>query len=487
MSIRTWLAAPRVRRGLAASAVVLAAGGLILARTPAGAASSLPAAVVAPAVEPGIPAQGSNLATFSGPGVHGTFALSHTLVLAGGEQRLFGELALVADAAAGAHERAPLSMAIVLDTSGSMTGDKIRQAKDAVVRLVGDLRDDDEVAFIRYSDTWDLVQPLARAGGVRTSLIERVRALEAGGGTSIAPALAEGLRALGDAASGRVRRVVLASDGLDATRAQSEAVAKQSAGRGVTVSSMGIGLDFDESYMGGVAQAGHGNFAFVNDGDALARFLHREMEETAATTVERATARLKLPPGVRFVRAVGAEARSVADGTEIELSMGSLFAGDKRRVAIELAARMDAGDVRSLEGRVSWFPVGGAEAEARFAGLALTGSTDARAVDAGRDGSVLARSLSATASIRQIEAAEAYNQGDVQRAQALIDQNKVELAAAATAAPAPAAAALEQQIAAYEQTKQAFGSAKPRSAMGSAAAKRSVEKDLSNTGRDVAF
>ena len=140
-------------------------------------------------------AAGSNSSTFSGRGAQGSFSLSHDAVLAGGEQPVFAELDLRADAADRARERAPLSIAVVLDTSGSMSGEKIAQAKDAVIALLRDLRDDDEVAFIRYSTDSELVQPLARAGAVRSSLINRVQAIEASGGTNIAPALTQGLRA----------------------------------------------------------------------------------------------------------------------------------------------------------------------------------------------------------------------------------------------------------------------------------------------------
>src|SRR5690349_6586443 len=106
MSIRTWLRAPRVRRGLAASAVILAAGGLVLARTPAGAAPLLRPTAGATV------ATGESSAAFSAKGAHGTLALSHTHLLAGGERRFFAELDLTADAAARAEERAPLSIAV---------------------------------------------------------------------------------------------------------------------------------------------------------------------------------------------------------------------------------------------------------------------------------------------------------------------------------------------------------------------------------------
>jgi Ca-activated chloride channel family protein len=483
MSIRTWLRMPRIRRGLAASAVILAAGGLILARTPAGAAPLLRPTPTAPI---GAVATGSNSATFAAAGAHGTFALSHTHVLAGSERRFFAELDLTADAAARAQERAPLSIAVVLDTSGSMDGEKIEQAKQAVVRLIRDLRDDDEIAFVRYSTDSELVQPLARAGRVRNELISKVQGLTAAGGTNIAPALRQGLRALAEAAKGRVLRVVLASDGLDSTRAASEQIARESAGRGVTISSMGIGLDFDASYMAGVARSGRGNFAFVNDAEALTSFLHRELEETAATTIEGATARIKLPAGVRLVRAVGAEAKTL-DGGEIELALGSMFANDERRVVVELATNLDTGEARAFEGRVSWSNVGGDGAQARFGDVAIRGSADEATVAQGRDGAVLARAMSATASLRQIEATEAYAAGDVQRAQGLIDQNLVDLHTAELAAPAAAATALQAQARSYDATKRTFASAAPRSAEGSIAAKRAVEKDTSNIGRQSAF
>src|SRR6185312_3768525 len=158
--------------------------------------------------------------------------------------------------------------------------------------------DDDEIVFIRYSSDTELVQPLARVGAVRRALVERIERLDANGGTNIPPALAQAARALEDAGKGRVRRVVLASDGLDSTRALAEEYARNSAAKGITVSSMGIGLDFDEGYMGGVARSGRGNFGFVKDGASLATFLHRELEETATTTVEGLRARFRLPEGV---------------------------------------------------------------------------------------------------------------------------------------------------------------------------------------------
>jgi Ca-activated chloride channel family protein len=481
MSLKSWARAPRIRRGLAAAAVVLAAGGLVLFRADAKTTSPYPLYTPPDTVLPA----GSNVSSFAGPGVHGTFGLSHSNVLAGGTRQLFADVTLVADPSAQARESAPLAMAIALDTSGSMSGDKIAQARSAISRLLRDMKDSDDVALVRYSDSAELVQPLARVGSIRESLIARVNALQAGGGTAIPLGLEKALDALAGEHSGRVRRVVLVSDGLDSSRAQSEQLARSSFGRGIVISSMGIGLDFDESYMGGLARAGHGNFGFVNDGPALAMFLKRELEETAGTTVEGASVRVALPAGVRFVRATGADAQ--ADGSGVLLQVGSMFAGEERRVLVELSANMNEGSTGQVYGSASWQRVGSGPGTASIPALALVAVADPAQVDRSRDGTVLARAASVTASERQLEASEAYAKGDNRRADALIDQNIAALHAARAFAPAPMASALAAQSSSYESTKQTFDSVAPSSTAGKIHAKASAAKNFANSAGASSF
>jgi Ca-activated chloride channel family protein len=374
-------------------------------------------------------------------------------------------------------------MAVVLDTSGSMSGEKIEEAKRSVLRLVSDMRDDDEIALVRYDDRSELIQPLARVGNVRSSLAARVHAIEAGGGTNIPGGLSHGLRAIDEAAKGRVRRIVLISDGLDNTRAQAEALARNSFTNGISVSSLGVGLDFDESYMGSIAQNGHGNFAFVKDGASLASFLKRELEETSNTTIENAQARIKLPTGVRFVSAHGADARM--DGEDLVLSMGSLFAGDERRVIVELSASTttNLGNY-DFGAQASWTKVG--ETYGRTIDvprLSVLATNDANEVEGGRDGAVLASATSVLASQRQIQAAQAYARGDVAQASALSAQNQAALADAFAAAPAAAKPSIRAQMGAYEEQKKAFTTVAPTSAAGKSHAKAAAAKEMGNLSR----
>ncbi len=471
MSIARLIRSPRARRGIAASAIVLSLGGLVLFRTDAGANTGSYSDV-----------HFANGTTFRGPGAAGSFSLSHGKILADGSQRVFAELRIRADEVDDDVARAPLSMAIVLDTSGSMDGDKMREAKQSVIRLLSQMRADDEVAFVRYDSRAELVQQLARVGDVRDRLIASVQGMEAGGGTNIPWAIRMGMDALGRASAGRVQRLVLVSDGLDSTRGESEMLAQDGSDRGLTVSTLGIGLDFDEAYMAGVARAGRGNFAFVQDASTLARFLERELEETARTRIERAMARLRLPRGLELTRALGAEAQQLGDG-EVVLKLGSLFGGDERRVILELRAQPSVGQTLSIASDVSWQQVHGEHADITLSRLSLVATQDAGEVEASRDHRVWASAMSAFASARQLEAAAAYARGDVGTAQRLIDESLGELDAAAQAAPDDVARGLLEQKRSYESTKGRFATSAPGSADGRAAAKEATAADNANLSR----
>jgi Ca-activated chloride channel family protein len=364
-----------------------------------------------------------------------------------------------------------------------MDGDKIREARRSVTRLLGQMRPDDEVAFVRYDSQAHLVQPMSRVADVRQSLISQIQEIDASGGTNIPWALRTGMTALKDASAGRVKRLVLVSDGLDNTRSEAEALASSGTDNGVTVSSLGIGLDFDESYMSGVARAGRGNFGFVKNASALAKFLERELIETASTSVEGVTARIKLPRHLRLRRSVGADVRELGRG-DLELRIGSLFSGDERRIVLELEVDATVGEQLAIDTNIAWGQVAGGTADLDLERLRVVASDDEDAVLASRDNRVWSSGISAIASIRQLEAAEAYAKGDTARANELIEENKLELEGAAAAAPAPMAKRIRKQKDGYADTQGRFGRSAPASAEGRAAAKESAAQDSANLDRD---
>jgi Ca-activated chloride channel family protein len=182
---------------------------------------------------------------------------------------------------------------------------------------------------------------------------------------------------------------------------------------------------------------------------------------------------------------VGAELdSSPATGAErtVALRVGALFAGDERRVMVELTTDLDARDT-GIGGRVTWRKVGGGAETTAIPRLAIAATRDETAATASRDGAVLASATSVLASQRQLKAAEAYERGDTRAADVLIQQNLDALRVAAAAAPAPAASALSRQAWEYSATKSKFAATPPSSMAGKALPKAAVGKDIDNMAR----
>jgi len=109
-------------------------------------------------------------------------------------------------------ERVPVSLGILLDTSGSMAGEKIEAARTALNRFVFDLLDDqDEVFLYRFSNDVVLLQDWTTD---RRSLTRALGRINPTGGTAMYDALVE---AIPMAAGGRNQKkaVVIISDGND--------------------------------------------------------------------------------------------------------------------------------------------------------------------------------------------------------------------------------------------------------------------------------
>ena len=111
-------------------------------------------------------------------------------------------------------DRAPVNVAIVLDRSGSMNGEKIDRAKEAARMAVGLLDERDIVSVVAYSDTVSVLVPATRATD-RRFIQERIASIYADGSTALFAGVSKGADELFKFFdSNRVNRVILLSDGL---------------------------------------------------------------------------------------------------------------------------------------------------------------------------------------------------------------------------------------------------------------------------------
>ncbi len=170
-------------------------------------------------------------------------------------------------------QRAPLDLALVIDRSGSMSGDPLKAALESSVRIIQGLRSDDRIAVVAFDDHVQVVQPLVAVGDAH-DLVNRVRLIESGGSTALFDGWQEGVKQLAPfVKKERIARVILLTDGQANHGLVDEAqifehVAK-AAGAGITTSTVGLGHGFNETLLTGMAKAGEGAANFGQTADDL--------------------------------------------------------------------------------------------------------------------------------------------------------------------------------------------------------------------------
>jgi Ca-activated chloride channel family protein len=171
--------------------------------------------------------------------------------------------------AASRHARLPVNVAIVLDRSGSMAGQKIVLARQAVEAALALLRPEDRFAFVIYDDVVEVVTESRHATSdavastlIRLATIEPRRGTNLGGGWLLG--CEQVAKHLGDEALGRC---LLVTDGLANVGMCDPAELCRHAAelrhRGIATSTFGVGTDFDERLLRKMSDAGAGHFYYV--------------------------------------------------------------------------------------------------------------------------------------------------------------------------------------------------------------------------------
>jgi Ca-activated chloride channel family protein len=181
-------------------------------------------------------------------------------------------------------ERAPLDIELVLDRSGSMGGAKIEYTRQAASMAVNLLRESDRCGLVAYDDE---ILALARCQAVndeqQSLLLGAIGQLYARGSTNLFGGWLAGSEELGRLEDGRIRRVLMMTDGLAnvgvTDRAEILHHVRELAARGVGTTAFGVGLDFDEMLVSGMAEAGNGHFYYIERPEQIPDFLASELGE----------------------------------------------------------------------------------------------------------------------------------------------------------------------------------------------------------------
>jgi Ca-activated chloride channel family protein len=202
-------------------------------------------------------------------------------------------------------EPQPLNIALAIDASGSMSGDKLEAAKRAARGLVDRLTSSDRLTLVSFaSETLVHLDAVAPDGDRHAQIAREIGALRTRGMTN----LSEGWFAAVDRAAAvaerdprMTARVILLSDGhanegiicRDALSGHAGELRR----RGVLSSALGIGDGYDEQLLRGIAEAGGGRLHDAEHAEDIETVLLGELDDIHAIAVEDVTLDLSLPDG----------------------------------------------------------------------------------------------------------------------------------------------------------------------------------------------
>lgn len=433
------------------------------------------------------------LADLVGLGGNASFSVGGTLMMEGRlghptlasgretETYLFVDVKAQAEQSAGALAT-PVNLAIVLDRSGSMQGQRMSNAIAAAQGMIRRLRDGDTVSVVGYNtSTQILLQPTRIDSRTRDLALASLRGVDAQGNTCVSCGVEAAMDLLARGETGAVQRILLLSDGEANTGVRDvdgfRRLGDRARGMETAVSSIGVDVDYNERVLFALSQSSNGRHYFVDDPSGLPRIFDDELQSLVTTVASNAQVEIDLAPGVTvsqvFDRAF--EQR----GDRVTVPFGAFSASDEKTVLLRLrvpageAGRKPIADVRMRFQDLVGGKVG--ECEGKLAAM-LT--RDAAAVST-LDPLVETRLARSETSAALALANEQFAAGDVGLARRTLDASRGRIRSrrdeASSRASAPATKAkidadFERQIDAFDSADKGFGVAQQNAPSPAAAA-----------------
>jgi Ca-activated chloride channel family protein len=263
--------------------------------------------------------------------------LAQPVMPSGGKQKNFLRIALNG-CKPERTDRSPVNVAFVIDRSGSMEGSRIAQAREAAIMAVNRLDGNDVAAVVIFDNTVDVLVA-ARNVTDPAYFINLIRNVGVRGSTAIYAGVTEGaaeVRKHKDAR--RLNRVVLLSDGLanvgpsrpDAFAALGRALLAE----GISVSTIGLGRDYNEDLMLQLARASDGNHAFASAPTDLVQIFNKEFDDVLASCAQTVSIDVELKSGARVVRALSRDGK--IEGQHAAFQLNQVYAATEHYVLLEL-------------------------------------------------------------------------------------------------------------------------------------------------------
>jgi Ca-activated chloride channel homolog len=324
-------------------------------------------------------------------------------------------------------ERTPVNVAIVLDRSGSMDGEKIERAREAAKLAIELLDTQDIVSIITYSDTVSVLVPATKVAD-REYLLGKIDSIYADGSTALFAGVSKGADELSKFFdSNKVNRVILLSDGLanvgpDSPSALGDLGASLRKA-GISVTTIGLGLGYNEDLMVRLAEKSDGNHAFVENFRDLSRIFEYEFGDILSVVAQDIEIEIRCGLGVRPLRVLGREAEII--GSSVVTSINQVYGGREKYVLLEVDVdpRNAGEEISMAEIHLSYNNMMTQRRDAFSRSVEAGFTVNQNTVEDNKDRPTIVSAVMQIAAERSAEAMQLRDEGRVQDAKAAVQAN----------------------------------------------------------------
>lgn len=336
-------------------------------------------------------------------------------------------------------ERTPVNVALVLDKSGSMQGRKLERAREAAIKAIQRLQPNDIVSVITYDSTVNVLVPATKLTD-REYVIAAINRIQAAGGTALFAGVSKGAAEIRKFADDKhVNRVVLLSDGManvgPKTPAELGDFGASLKKENISVTTLGLGLSFNEDLMIQLASNSGGNHEFIEDAGDLAGIFNREFDSVTSVVAQQVELRISVPEGIRPVRVLGNDAE--INGQKIFTKLSAIYSEQNKHVVVELEVPETGVDSkRDLASvTVSYLNMKTELRDTLTGRVSINFSDDEKAVSASRDSGVMADVAAMVANENNKLATKYLDQGNLAACRKVLSSNNEYLEFNAKEAP----------------------------------------------------
>lgn len=236
-------------------------------------------------------------------------------------------------------KRSPINLALVIDRSTSMSGDRIEKAREAAILAVNMLNSNDTLSIVAYDSNVEVVIPATQVKN-KEALIKKINQhIQPRGMTALFAGVSKGINQVDKGLNkDKVNRIILLSDGQanvgPTSISELSELARVAAKKGIAITTIGLGEGYNEDLMTAIAGYSDGNHTFVADSADLEKAFSKEFNDVMSVVAQDVVITIRTADGVKPVRLLGRDGE--ISGNTIKVKMNQLYSNQEKYVLLEV-------------------------------------------------------------------------------------------------------------------------------------------------------